>query len=186
MQQPLTHSGVNLSELTFLVADPSDLYRDLGRRLLYGFGAGKVLDAADAPAAARLLTGRTVDFLLCAADLPGFGKPGAPNGGIGFVRSIRLNPKHPARSIPIIVTMGTALRMSVGQARDCGANFVLSKPISPSVLYDRIAWIARRPRPFWDSPTYFGPDRRFHDDDYEGAARRRASDGDAVAEKDVA
>jgi two-component system, chemotaxis family, chemotaxis protein CheY len=172
-----SEDAVNLSEIGFLVADPSDLYRELFRRLLYGFGAKRVLEASDVATARRLMVDRGVDFLICAADLPGAGAPGA-GSGVDFVRAIRLDPRHPLRSIPMIITMGTARRLSVGQSRDSGVNFVLSKPVAPVVLYDRINWIARRPRQFWESATYFGPDRRFRETDFDGMPKRRLSDED--------
>jgi two-component system, chemotaxis family, chemotaxis protein CheY len=170
--------SVNLSEVSFLVADPSELYRELFRRLLYGFGAKTVLEAGNGQTAVRLLNDRAIDFLICAADLPCPGKGEVPGNGLDFVRAIRLDAKHAARSIPMMITMGTARRISVGQARDCGANFVLSKPVAPVVLYDRINWIARNPRPNWDSPNYYGPDRRFREQDHEGVPKRRQGDGE--------
>ncbi|WP_297112946.1 response regulator [uncultured Devosia sp.] len=185
MALKFAEDSVNLSEIGFLIADPSDLYRELFRRLLYGFGAKTVHEASEAQTAARLLADRDVDFLICAADLP---KPGAAksmSSGIDFVRAVRLDTKHKCRSIPMIVTMGTARRISVGQARDCGANFVLSKPVAPVVLYDRINWIARRPRPFWESETYYGPDRRFREEDHAGVPKRRQTDEQAINLEDA-
>lgn len=167
---------VNLTEIAFLVADPSDVYRELFRRLLHGFGVKTVHEAGHATEAWRLLSDKAPDFMICAVDLPNGGGRRSAGDGIDFVRSIRLDTGHSQRAIPVIMTMGTARRISVGQARDCGANFVLSKPIAPVVLYDRINWIARSPRQFWDSPTYFGPDRRFRGEGYEGAPQRRETD----------
>lgn len=185
MALKFAEDSVNLSEIGFLVADPSDLYRELFRRLLFGFGAKTVLEAANGKTAARLLADREVDFLICAADLPGPGKEKKPGSGVDFVRAIRLDTKHPRRAIPMVITMGTARRISVGQARDSGANFVLSKPVAPSVLYDRINWIARRPRPFWESATYFGPDRRFREEEHDGVPKRRQGDADTIALEDA-
>jgi two-component system chemotaxis response regulator CheY len=185
MALKFSEDSVNLSEIGFLVADPSELYRELFRRLLFGFGARSVLEAAEAQTAARLLNDRDVDFMIVAADLPAFGKERKPGSGIDFVRAIRLDARHLRRSIPMVITMGTARRISVGQARDSGANFVMSKPVAPVVLYDRINWIARRPRPFWESPTYFGPDRRFREDDHDGVPKRRQTDAGTIALEDA-
>ncbi|WP_170926409.1 response regulator [Devosia lucknowensis] len=181
MALKFVEDSVNLSEIGFLVADPSDLYRELFRRLLFGFGAKAVHEASEAQTAARLLTDRDVDFLIVAADLPAPGRERQQANGIEFVRAIRLDTRHIRRSIPMVITMGTARRISVHEARDCGANFVLSKPVAPVVLYDRINWIARRPRPFWESPTYYGPDRRFREDEHEGVPKRRQGDAGADA-----
>ncbi|MCP8883861.1 response regulator [Devosia sp. XJ19-1] len=181
MALKFAEDSVNLSEVGFLVADPSDLYRELFRRLLFGFGAKTVHEATNAQTAARLLTDREVDFMICAVDLAGpANKDRRASNGLDFVRAIRLDTKHPRRAIPMVITMGTARRISVGQARDCGANFVLSKPVAPVVLYDRINWIARKPRPFWDSATYFGPDRRFREDERGGTPKRRQGDTEST------
>lgn len=186
MRLKFSGASVNLSEISFLVADPSELYRELLRRLLHGFGAKKVLEAADIVTAGRIMKDRDVDFLLCAADLPKTRDGAGGADGIEFVRAIRLDPKHKQRSIPIIITMGTARRITVGQARDSGANFVLSKPVSPSVFYDRIVWIAHSPRPFWENDTYFGPDRRFREPGQKGAPKRRRDDKDDKTVKEGA
>jgi hypothetical protein len=58
-------------------------------------------------------------------------------------------------------------------ARDAGANMVLAKPVSASSLYDRLAWIAFTPRQFVDTPSYYGPDRRFKNEPYSGVGRRK-------------
>lgn len=185
MSLKFAEDSVNLSEIGFLVADPSDLYRELFRRLLYGFGAKTVLEASEATTTARLLNDRDVDFLIVSADLPFPGKEKRAGSGIEFVRAIRLDTGHVRRAIPMVITMGTARRISVHQARDSGANFVLTKPVAPVVLYDRINWIARKPRPFWESPTYFGPDRRIRDDDHDGVPRRRTTDTGTKALEDA-
>lgn len=176
MRLKFSDTSVNLSKIGFLVADPSELYRELFLRLLHGFGAKSVHEAANAQTAKRILNDRQVDFLICAADLPKGPDAMAGMDGIGFVRAIRLDPEHKQRTIPIIITMGTARRVSVGQARDSGANFVLSKPVSSTVFYDRIAWIARSPRPFWENDGYFGPDRRFREPGQKGVPKRRRAD----------
>jgi DNA-binding response OmpR family regulator len=62
-----------------------------------------------------------------------------------------------------------------GRARDAGANFVLTKPIAPNLLLQRIMWIGRDARPFVELESYVGPDRRFSlDGPPDGAPDRRA------------
>ncbi len=63
-------------------------------------------------------------------------------------------------------------RGRVAEARDCGANFVVTKPFSPALLLERILWVARDTRPFLEVGDYLGPDRRFRHTDYEGVERR--------------
>ncbi len=54
-------------------------------------------------------------------------------------------------------------RSDVGsaQARDSGAYFIVTKPLQPGVLWQRILWIARENRAFVESENFVGPDRRF-------------------------
>ena len=52
-------------------------------------------------------------------------------------------------------------RRDVIKARDCGANYIIAKPITPKTIMDRILWIAREDRMGIDCDTYVGPDRRF-------------------------
>jgi hypothetical protein len=49
----------------------------------------------------------------------------------------------------------------VTKGRDCGASFLVAKPIVPRVLLDRVIWVARENRVFIECSTYSGPDRRF-------------------------
>jgi hypothetical protein len=50
----------------------------------------------------------------------------------------------------------------IQKARDCGANFVVAKPITPRLLLERILWVAQEARPYIELDGYVGPDRRFH------------------------
>jgi hypothetical protein len=47
--------------------------------------------------------------------------------------------------------------------RDSGANFIVSKPLSAAVLLERLLWLSRETRPFVETSTYAGPDRRWRD-----------------------
>ncbi len=66
----------------------------------------------------------------------------------------------------------------VEKARDCGANFVVAKPLAPRILLERVVWIAQESRPFVELDSYIGPDRRFHDvgPPKDGQPGRRRSD----------
>jgi hypothetical protein len=61
-------------------------------------------------------------------------------------------------------------------ARDAGANLVIGKPVSPRALFDRIAWVAKAPRPFIETANYAGPDRRFRDVEPLDGKRKRETD----------
>jgi CheY-like chemotaxis protein len=56
---------------------------------------------------------------------------------------LALNPGRTGR-IPVIALLDQATRAQVLRARSAGALAVLQKPISPSVLRDRITWVMER------------------------------------------
>ena len=78
-----------------------------------------------------------------------------------FIRWIRRSRIEALRTTSIILLAGHMLQPDVIRARDCGANFVIAKPITPKILYDRVVWLAKDQRPFIEHPNYTGPDRRF-------------------------
>ena len=78
--------------------------------------------------------------------------------------------------MPILVLSSYTQRHYVAAARDAGANLVARKPISPRALYDRITWVAHTDRPFVETETFFGPDRRFKDLDPPDGIYKRESD----------
>ena len=78
-----------------------------------------------------------------------------------FIRWIRASKNETVRTAPVILLTGHTLERNVMRARDCGASFVVAKPITPLVIYDRIVWLAKDSRAFVNVASYAGPDRRF-------------------------
>ena len=78
-----------------------------------------------------------------------------------FIRWLRRNRIEAIKTAAIILLTGHTSEANVLRARDCGASFIIAKPITPRVIYDRVVWLAKDGRPFIDSETYAGPDRRF-------------------------
>ncbi len=178
---------VNLRDLVILVADPNAYARRITNGILRGFGANKVLEVEHSLSLFQVLTGQKIDILLCDMRLP-------PHGGLMLTRSIRRNTNNENRTIPILLMSSETGETTIKNARDAGANIVVAKPMSPKSLYDRLSWIAFNPRPFVDTPTYFGPDRRFKIEGYPGGVGRRKGDkqidvaedvGPALAQNDI-
>ena len=168
---------VNLRDLTILVADPSSYISMLIHSMLRGFGANKVLDVRSSVGVLQTLTEQRLDLMICDMRLP-------PHGGLPLTRAIRNKKDNENRTIPILMMSSDSRETTIKQTRDAGANMVITKPISPASLYDRLAWIAFNPRKFIDTATYFGPDRRFKIEGYPGGVGRRKGDNDtAVAEE---
>jgi CheY-like chemotaxis protein len=160
---------VNLRDLVILVADPNAYARRITNGILRGFGANKVLEVEQALSLFQVLSGQKIDILLCDTRLP-------PHGGLMLTRTIRRNAQNENRTIPILLMTSDTGETTIKNARDAGANMVVAKPMSPKSLYDRLGWIAFNPRPFIDTTTYFGPDRRFKIEGYPGGVGRRKGD----------
>jgi two-component system chemotaxis response regulator CheY len=160
---------VNLHDLMILVADPNSYLRRVIHGILRGFGANKVMEVENSLGLFQSLSSQKIDILLCDTRLP-------PHGGLTLTRSIRRNADNENRTLPILLMSTDTSETTIKNARDAGANMVIAKPMSPNSLYDRLAWIAFNSRPFVDTPSYFGPDRRFKIEGYPGGVGRRKGD----------
>lgn len=179
--------NLNLRDLVILVADPNSYIRRVIHGMLRGFGANKVMEVDQSSALFQALSSQKIDILLCDTRL-------SPHGGLTLTRTIRRNADNENRTLPILLMSSDTSETMIKNARDAGANMVVAKPMSPNGLYDRLGWIAFNPRPFIDTATYFGPDRRFKIEGYPGGVGRRKGDkvievaeeaGPALAQNDI-
>jgi len=165
----MKNGTVNLRDLTILIADAGSYTRRIVYGMLRGFGANRILEVGDAGGVLAALTHQKVDILICDAKLP-------PHDGLAVTYAIRRNSDNENRTLPILMMTSDAQQGTVKKARDVGVSMVVAKPMSPTTLYDRLAWVAYDRRQFIDCPTYFGPDRRFKIEGYPTGVGRRASD----------
>jgi len=63
--------------------------------------------------------------------------------GYDLLRWLRREAKEPNRFAPAILVTGHTRISQIKRARDCGAHFVVSKPIQAKVLLERGFWVAR-------------------------------------------
>jgi CheY-like chemotaxis protein len=143
---------------------------DLLNTLVAGFGFGERLRAASSAEAIELLQQRSVDLILVEAAL-------SKMDGFDFVHWLRRSGLKPNAYCPVILVTGHTPREKVEKARDCGASYVVAKPITPLTLIERIVFVSKDARPFVESDTYIGPDRRFKNEGPpEGSEGRRRTD----------
>jgi DNA-binding response OmpR family regulator len=144
---------LNLSKATVLLIQNNQTELDILGQVFIGFGVKairKFLNIEEAEEAAR----RTAfDLIIADADTP-------DGASFEFVSRLRRNDDNPNRLAPILLVSGHTPPSAVTRARDCGANFVVAKPITPKVMFDRVTWLAREERQFVVCDTYAGPDRR--------------------------
>jgi CheY-like chemotaxis protein len=163
------HTRLNLRGVTTLLVDSDHFTRGLIAQMLRGFGmeAPTVLDSGRA--AKAHMTHHYPDICILEAVFPDM-------DGAELIRWIRRRDKSPLRFIPVVVLSSYTQQRHVTLARDAGANLVLTKPVSPQVLYDHIAWVAKAPRPFVETATYMGPDRRFRSIEPPDGEKKRETD----------
>lgn len=144
----------NLSKASVLVIDSSQHAVDMLVQIVKGFGAAQVHRCMSIEEADQVVKGRAVDLIIIDPKL-------RDGDGYEFLTKLRHSGNEPVCHVPVILISGHSTSADVGRARDTGANFFVTKPLSPSVLLQRILWVARDKRPFVEVGQYIGPDRRF-------------------------
>jgi CheY-like chemotaxis protein len=160
---------LNLKNIAGLIVDRDPFARGLVAQMLRGFGVSTILTADNGTDAKGILVHNSPEITFIEGELTDM-------AAAELIDWVRRNPNKALRYLPIIVLSGyTQLRL-ISVARDAGAHLVVRKPISPQVLFDRLVWVAAFDRPFLESPTYAGPDRRFHAVDPPDNKFKRATD----------
>ena len=160
-------AGYNLDRLNFLVVDDNKHMRALVKTILHSLGSKNVVEAADGADAFKELRHFPADIIICDWNM-------APLDGLDFVRLVRTGKDSPNPFAAIIMLTGHTEMHRVLEARDAGITEFLAKPISAKSLYARIRSIIENPRPFVRTASYFGPDRRRHQQPFKGKERRKA------------
>lgn len=158
----------NLENIRFLVVDENEHMRLMLTGILRTLGCRYVRAVSNADAALEGMMKEVPDILITGLGL-------RPKSGICLVEEIRAGNSGAARTLPVIVVTSYTETSWVQSARDAGIDEFLAKPVSVKALYQRIANIINKRRPFVNAEEYFGPDRRRHKEE-EPPARRRQSD----------
>ncbi|WP_417513474.1 hypothetical protein [Minwuia sp.] len=164
----MTHAP-NFSEARILIGHQSTITSKLYDSILRGFGIRHIELVGDVKAARQALAGGWIDLAILDNSL------GADDTR-RIVAEIRRSETATAREIPILLTYGHSRYRDVLASRDSGANMVMTTPLTATAIYDRLAWLALKPRPFVESEPYCGPCRRINVDRMGAAKARRATD----------
>ncbi len=156
---------INLASASTMVVDDSPFALELTAQSLMGFGIRTRHACVGVPEAMDILRDQDIDLLVVDCDMPGI-------DGFELVRWLRRSGLEPNAFVPVIMTAAHIRRSRVAEARDCGANFIITKPFSAATLLERIVWVSRDGRPFLEVGDYFGPDRRFRETPAPGDERR--------------
>ena len=156
---------INLTGAVTMVVDDSAFALDLTTQALLGFGIRSRHVCHGGAEAMEILKEQNIDLLVVDCEMPGI-------NGFELVRWLRRSGLEPNAFVPVIMTAAHIRRTRVAEARDCGANFIVTKPFSATTLLERIVWVSRDERPFLEIGDYFGPDRRFRKAPPPGEERR--------------
>jgi CheY-like chemotaxis protein len=162
-------AGATFEHLKALVVEDNPHMRTLLRTLLAGLGVAEVLEASDGGRAFAVLETAQPDFVLTDLSME-------PVDGIAFTYELRNSHRSPNPYLPVIMVTGHTERERVLAARDAGVTELLAKPVTARNLFLRIAEIVERPRAFVRCASYFGPDRRRHNDAFYLGPFRRHED----------
>ncbi len=154
-----------LSSVSVLVIDDSQSMRELLKTILRELGVGKIVQATDGADGIVALRDHKPDLVFVDWMM-------SPLDGYDFVKLVRTAPDSPNRTIPIVMLTGHTEIQRVRAARDVGVTEFLAKPVSARSVAQRIESIIHRDRPFVQTKSFFGPDRRRKSDSFDGPERR--------------
>lgn len=165
---PESRARFNLERASILILEPSQMGMNILVQILTGFGA-KVLHRCESVKEAEN-TVQTTELDMAVVDAGG-------GEGYEFIRWLRRSRIEPNCFVPVLLTAGHTPSTAVNEARDCGAHFIMAKPLTPIAVLERIIWISKEGRRFVECDTYMGPDRRFKNEGVPpGMVGRRRDD----------
>jgi CheY-like chemotaxis protein len=149
---PRPNERVNLEHITVLLIDDNPQALEILSSVVQGFGVREQMRSTSALEATHILKRKPVDLIIVDCAMPEM-------DGYDFVKWLRREMPSPANETPVIMLTGHAISAKVFKSRDCGASFVVTKPLTPSILLDRIRWLSKDMRAFVTCESYVGPDR---------------------------
>jgi two-component system chemotaxis response regulator CheY len=160
-----------LESVSALILDDNAHMRGLVRVILASFGMRRIEEAGDCNEAIGHVSGGDIDIAFVDFKLGGL-------DGLDFCRRIRLDRDSPDRYLPIVMITAYSERSRVIDAINAGVDEFLVKPVRAVDVANRVNAVIERRRPFVQTSTYFGPDRRRRDDPrFKGPWRRAADPG---------
>ena len=145
---------LNLDQARVLLIEDPQPGAEILSQVFFGYGVRNPVRCVSIDEAMARLEEEPFELIVCDGDLPG-------GQAYDFVTRLRRSALEPNRYCPAILLSAHTPSAYVQKARDCGANFVVAKPIRPMVLLERIVWVCGDSRIFVELDNYVGPDRRF-------------------------
>ena len=179
---PPRNEPYNLERFRVLVIEDATFISDLLCSCMTEMGVGSVVRAFDLEDAKdKILSNNAIacptniDMVLLDWLLPG-------GTGGDLLKWMRKHKGPLIRFLPVVVCSAYTSTKLVFESRDSGANEVMVKPVSAEKIAKRMLHIIDNPRPYVQSPTFIGPDRRRQTLDYHGDDRRKI-EPEVISEK---
>jgi DNA-binding response OmpR family regulator len=160
-----TKTAPRLDDVSFLIVDDSIVMRNLIKLELMSWHCGLIREAADGGKGFDILETFAPDIILVDWEMQ-------PMDGLAFVHKVRDRDRSPDPFVGIVMMSTRPQCRRALTARDAGVDAFLGKPFSRAGLLECVRTVIDNPRPFSWTDTYFGPDRRRIQRDYDGPERR--------------
>ncbi len=143
----------DLSNIRFLVVDPTAFRRMLTCDVLKAIGIEQIAVASDGSKAFGIFRNELFDIVIAEQFM-------VPLDGLDLTRMIRTSAESPNATVPILMLTSSPRVKDIVAARDCGVTEFMVMPFSVTSLYNRLVNIIENPREFVTEGDNFGPDRR--------------------------
>ena len=154
----------NLENLSVLYLEKCENLRLTMKTMLRELGIKNILEPVDISEAPDMVVQKVPDLIIT---------DWAPDfDALKFVDQVRGEIQSDSRFTPIIINSAYSRSAYIKIARDHGISDYLVKPSSPIDIYKRICALIASSRQFVECDTYFGPDRRFQESDFNGKDQR--------------
>lgn len=138
---------------SLLIVDDNAYMRTIVATIARACGVAIVEEAADGAEAFERMRHRKFDCAVVDLKMD-------PLNGIEFLRLLRSGKDSPDPHLGVIVLSAHSGHARILEARDAGADEILTKPVTAAALLERLHAVIHHRRPFVASETYTGPDRR--------------------------
>lgn len=132
--------GLDIGDLDVVVVDDSKPMQAILRSTLLSFRVRRVRTFDTAEAALEVMRLDPPNFIITDWRMK-------PMSGVALLRTIRQRKMAPLCFLPVMFCTAHGTRTLIDRILRDGAQHVLTKPLSPSALYDRLMWTLRDARP---------------------------------------
>jgi two-component system chemotaxis response regulator CheY len=164
--------ATGLAALRVLVIDDSREMCAIVGTVLAAAGVGHLHYAANGRRGLDVIADFPIDLAFVDHEMPVM-------NGLDFISVIR-SVDSAVRYMPLIMLTGHSDLSHINAARDRGVTEFLCKPVTARAILTRLNAVIMEPRPFMNSPRYFGPDRRRKRTTAYNGPLRRLGDLDAT------